>query len=104
MRTTPVELGAWTKVVSSMAMATCDTPSPRFFVLKKIRSPGLISEGFTLLPASVPLLDHARNEDAVLREYILDETAAIETRGIGAPETVGHAAESHRELNDRFAE
>src|SRR5687767_11301797 len=51
-RTTPVEFGACTKLSVPIAMATCDAPSPFFLVLKKIRSPGLMSAGRIVSPTS----------------------------------------------------
>ncbi len=59
-------------------MATCDAPSPRLFVLKKIKSPGSISGGLHLV-ADLPLLfDDARHGDAILREDVLHQPAAVE--------------------------
>jgi hypothetical protein len=46
------------------------------------------------------LFDHARNGDAVLREDVLHQAAAIEAPGICSSRAVGYAAESHRELRD----
>ena len=84
-------------------MATCDAPSPLLLVLKKIRSPGLMSDGRIVSPTSYCCFDDARDVDAVLREDVLHEAAAVEPAGIGAPQSVGHAAEPHRELGDGSA-
>ena len=55
-----------------------ETRRRRPFVLKKIRSPGSMSEGSISVADFVLLLDDSRNGDAVLREDVLHQTAAIE--------------------------
>ena len=100
IRTTPAEFGAWTKLSWPMAIPTCEAPSPRFLVLKKIRSPGLMSDGRIVSPTSVLLLDDPRHGESVLCEDVLHQAAAIEPAGVGPAQAVGHTAKPQRELRN----
>ena len=68
--------------------------------VEKDQIAGLDFGGLHLVADLPLLLDDARHGDAVLREDVLHQPAAIEPSRIGATKTVGHAPKSQRELRD----
>ena len=74
-----------------------------FLVLNKIEIARLDVGRPDCVSDLVLLFDDARDGDAVLREDVLHEPAAVEPAWIGASQSVGHAAEPHRELGDGSA-
>lgn len=50
------------------------------------------------------LADRARQPDLVLKEHVLDQAAAIDAQcWVGSPETVGHASQCKRSLDQRLS-
>ena len=77
-RTTPVELGAWTN--SSPPIAIADMRRvPASVVAKKTSRPARRSSGSTRLPARNCSRTSRGKRDAVLREHVLGEPAAVES-------------------------
>ena len=76
---------------------------PGAVVVKKIRSPGASSSGFTDLPDSKLIAHLARQRHAVLREDVLREAAAVEPGRVGAAVAIGRAAQRERGADQRVA-
>ena len=83
---------------SPMTMPTCE--GPREVVLKNTRSPERQVARLHLLALVELLLDGARQRDAVAREHVLREAAAVEPARVRPAVPVGHAAKGERRADD----
>jgi hypothetical protein len=69
--------------------------------VEKNQIPGFDVRRFDRLADFVLLFHDPRYRNPVLREHVLDEPAAIESRRVRTAQPIRHAPESHCELRDR---
>ena len=59
--------------------------------------------GADLIADLVLLFDDAWDRDAILREHVLHQSAAVEAGGVGSSESIGDSSKPHRKLRDGAA-